>query len=136
MILLLAITAGLAAACGLYLVLSRDLFRVVLGLAVLGSAVNLVIFGAGGRLHRLPPIIVEGERTLGTAADPVPQALVLTAIVIGFALACFSLVLVLRLVEATGSDDSRDLNHAEPAATATPGGASAAPGTPDAEVRP
>lgn len=114
MILLFALCAGLVAAAGAYLVSSRDVFRTALGLALLGSAAVLVIVASGGLASTAPPVVVEGERAPVGAANPVPQALALTAIVIGFALTCFSLVLVLRLVIGTGSDDALDLRHAEP----------------------
>jgi multicomponent Na+:H+ antiporter subunit C len=100
-------------AAGAYLVLSRDVLRCVVGLALLGNAVNFALLGAG-RLRSAHPAVVEAGRSgLGDAANPLPQALVLTAIVIGFALMCFTLVLVMRLVQRTGTDDALALRHAE-----------------------
>jgi multisubunit Na+/H+ antiporter MnhC subunit len=64
-----------------------------------------------------PPIIRDGETILNAAANPLPQALVLTAIVIGFALLCFSLVLIIRLVQLARTRDSDQLRSAEPVAT-------------------
>lgn len=109
---------ALCVASGVYLALSRDLFRLVAGLAVLGSGVNLLLF-ASGRLGPLaPPIMEAGAVTLATgSANPLPQALVLTAIVIGFALLCFGLVLAARLARLAGSEDADAL-----AATEPPGG--------------
>lgn len=103
-------------AAGLYLALSRDVLRCVVGLALLGSAVNLLLLAAG-RLRSARPAVVEaGGQLLQDAANPLPQALVLTAIVIGFALMCFALVLVKQLVRRTGTDDALALRLAEPEA--------------------
>ena len=108
----LAVWASLAA--GLYLCLSRDVFRIALGLAVLGAGVNLALL-AGGRLGPVGPAVVPvGETALVGASNPVPQALVLTAIVIGFALLCWSFVLVLRLIRDADTDDALTLREAEP----------------------
>lgn len=110
-----AVFASLAA--GTYLMLSRDLLRCVLGLALLGNGANLALF-AGGRLGPAqPPVVPLGEAALTGAANPLPQALVLTAIVIGFALLCFSLVLALRLIQRAGTDDALALRAAEPVPT-------------------
>ncbi len=114
MSLLLALTIAFIVAAGVYLALSRDLFRCIVGLAVLGSAVNLIVFAAGRFGPSQPPIIAAGARQLAAdAANPLPQALVLTAIVIGFALLCFSLVLGARLGVQAGDDTDR-LRQAEP----------------------
>lgn len=102
---------------GVYLALSRDLFRCVIGLAVLGGGVNLLVFAAGRLGPLAPPIIEAGGEVLGPgAANPLPQALVLTAIVIGFALLAFSLVLAAQLARAAGSEDSDRLRATEPVA--------------------
>jgi multicomponent Na+:H+ antiporter subunit C len=88
MIWAVACALWITLAAGLYLALSRDVLRCVVGLALLGSAVNLLLLAAG-RLGSAQPAVVElGERVLQAAANPLPQALVLTAIVIGFALIC------------------------------------------------
>jgi multicomponent Na+:H+ antiporter subunit C len=89
------VTAALFGA-GLYLVLSRHVLRMVLGLSMLTTAVNLVLFQAGRLRSVQPPLIPEGAERLGESADPVPQALVLTAIVIGFALTVILVALALR----------------------------------------
>lgn len=94
-LLLAAVTATLFG-CGLYMVLSRHLVRMILGLSLLTTAVNLAIFQAGRLRSPLPPLIPEGAVRLGASADPVPQALVLTAIVIGFALTVILAALALR----------------------------------------
>lgn len=116
MSLLLAAVISLLVAAGVLLVLSRDLFRVVIGLAVLGGAVNLIVFFAGRPGSLVSPVIESGAQGLAAdAANPLTQALVLTAIVIGFSLLAFSLVLGARLSRQSGQDDTDQLRHAEPA---------------------
>lgn len=93
---LAAITTGGLAGIGLWMLLARNLKRVVLGVAVLGNAINLGVLTAGRFM---------GERAAfapdpgGDAANPLPQALVLTAIVIGFGLFVFALALLKRIRE-------------------------------------
>lgn len=111
---MLALTVWVTVTAGVYLTLSRDVLRCALGLVVLGSAINLVLFASGRLDSVLPAVVPAGATALAEAANPLPQALVLTAIVIGFALLCFSLVLVLRLISATGTDDVLELRSAEP----------------------
>jgi multicomponent Na+:H+ antiporter subunit C len=101
-------------AAGVYLALSRDLLRCVIGVSLIGAAANLVMFIAGRVGTMVPPVIPAGAAVLDAAVNPLPQALVLTAIVIGFALTCFSLVLVLALKSRTGIADSESLRLAEP----------------------
>ena len=114
MSLLLALTIAFTVTTGVYLTLSRDLFRCIVGLAVLSSAVNLIVFAAG-RFGPLQPPIVAADtgRLAAMAANPLPQALVLTAIVIGFALLCFALALGARLW-TQGGGDTDHLRQAEP----------------------
>jgi multicomponent Na+:H+ antiporter subunit C len=114
MTLALALTVFVTVTAGLYLALSRDVFRAVIGLALLGAAANLVLFTAGRLDSPLPAVVPLGETILGESANPLPQALVLTAIVIGFALVCYSLVLLLRLMRDGRTDDALAIRHAEP----------------------
>ena len=114
MIWALAAAVWITLAAGLYLALSRDVLRCVVGLALLGSSINLLLLAAG-RIERVQPAVIEAGRTvLEAAANPLPQALVLTAIVIGFALMCFALVLVMQLVSRLGVDDALALRVVEP----------------------
>ena len=114
MIWAVAFALWITLTAGLYLALSRDVLRCVVGLALLGSAVNLLLLAAG-RLGPAHPAVVEaGGQALQAAANPLPQALVLTAIVIGFALMCFALVLVMQLVRRVGTDDALALRLVEP----------------------
>lgn len=118
MIWALALAVFATVAAGVYLALSRDLLRCVIGVSLIGAAANLVVFAAGRVGTMVPPVIPPGEAVLSAAVNPLPQALVLTAIVIGFALTCFSLVLVLALKSRTGTADSEVLRLAEPPAGA------------------
>lgn len=98
----LAISAQMGA--GVYLLLSRHVMRILFGVVLLSAAVNLLIFVAGGLQFTAPPIIEKGSQVLASgAANPLPQALILTAIVIGFALVSFAAALVLKAHSALGS---------------------------------
>lgn len=114
MIWMLVFALWVSTAAGLYLALSRDVLRCVMGLALLSSAINLLLLVAGRIQSPLPAVIPEGAQQLAEAANPLPQALVLTAIVIGFALMCFALVLVMQLVRRVGTDDALNLRLVEP----------------------
>lgn len=100
---MLAIGLGLITACAVYLLLRGRTFPMVLGLSLLGSAANLFIFSMGRLRPGVPPIMAAGAGT-GAYADPVPQALVLTAIVIGFGMTGFIMALAVRTRSETGSD--------------------------------
>ena len=112
----LAVFSGSLVAGGVYLLLSRNLIRILFGLIMLSNAVNLVIFTAGGLHHRQPALIPENLDLLGRAsANALPQALILTAIVIGFALLVFMFVLFYRSYETFGTADTRWMPENEPA---------------------
>ena len=115
-ILLLLSISGVGAAA-VYLSLSRDLFRVVIGLTLLSAATNLVVFAAGRFASMTPPLLSSiVDATAAATSNPLVQALVLTAIVISFALLCFSLVLGARLRTAAQTDDTHSLKSVEPPA--------------------
>lgn len=100
--------------CGVYLLLSRHVVRIILGVAVLSAAINLVIFYAGRIVSTVPPVILPGASALGPeAANPLPQALILTAIVIGFSLLAFTAALALQIWRSVGTLDSAELDDAE-----------------------
>jgi multicomponent Na+:H+ antiporter subunit C len=103
---LLALSAGVLYAAGIYLMLRRRLVQLIIGLGLLSNGTNLLIFTAGDLTRARPPVVPEGATILQQPyADPVPQALVLTAIVIGFGLTAFSLVLAHRVHATAGTDD-------------------------------
>jgi len=99
--LLLSSALGIVTACGIYLILRGRTFSVVLGLSLLGYAVNLFIFAMGRLTSGKPPVLVDQAVAF---ADPIPQALVLTAIVIGFGMTGFIVELALRTRNDTTSD--------------------------------
>jgi multicomponent Na+:H+ antiporter subunit C len=118
MSLMLSLGLAVIVAAGVLLVLSRDMVRMVIGLAMLGGVANLVVFLAGKPGTLAPPVIATGAAALPeAAANPLPQALALTAIVIGFALLCFALVLVARLARHDPREDADALAASEPPAT-------------------
>lgn len=97
--LVFAISLGVMVGSGVYLLLRANTFPVVVGLTMLSYAVNLFLFGMG-RLRGNAPVIGAAE----PFTDPLPQALVLTAIVIGFAMTAFAVVLALRGFGQLGHD--------------------------------
>jgi|SRR5690606_20089922 len=109
--ILLIVLIGLFYAAGIYLMFRRSLVRLLLGLLLLGNGVNLLIFLMGNIAKGKPPIIPEHSDVFTQAyADPVPQALILTAIVISFGLQSFAIVLLKRVYLLTGTDDLDTLN--------------------------
>jgi multicomponent Na+:H+ antiporter subunit C len=101
--LLFAITVGVIVACAFYLMLRRSLVRLIVGLAMLTYGVNLLIFSTSNPQTRGAPII--GATPVETMADPLPQALILTAIVISFGVLAFTVALGYRASQAVQSDD-------------------------------
>lgn len=98
---LVAVVVGVLTACGVYLLLRARTYPVVLGLTLLSYAVNVLLFAMGRLVTGAPPVI-DGAAQRYT--DPLPQALVLTAIVIGFAMTAFVVILALRARGDLGSD--------------------------------
>jgi multicomponent Na+:H+ antiporter subunit C len=112
--LLLVLLIGVLYSAGVYLVLRRSMVRLLLGIMLLGNATNLLIFLFGNITKGKPPIIRADLKVFEDIyADPVPQALVLTAIVISFGLTSFAIVLLKRVYALINSDDLDDLNTPE-----------------------
>ena len=101
--ILLALAIGLLSGCGVYLVLRERTFSVILGLSLLSYAVNLFLFASGRLYENAPPIVRPGA----LLTDPLPQALILTAIVIGFGMTAVLLALAVRS-HAEHDDDHVD----------------------------
>jgi len=120
---LVALVIGVMTAAGVYLTLRAHTFTVVLGLTLLAYAVNVFLF-AMGRLTIGRPAVIDGAAI--AYADPLPQALVLTAIVIGFATTGFVIELALRSRHESGSDhvDGHEPGHAPGYRGSTPAPAS------------
>ncbi len=112
--LLFALSIGALCACGVYLMLRPHLVQFLIGLLLVSNAVNLLIFTMGRLGSRYVPIAPPGAlRPLEPSANPLPQALILTAIVIGFSLIAFGLVLFYRTRQSLGTFDSQLLREAE-----------------------
>ena len=111
----LIVLDGLFFAAAIYLMLSRHIVRILIGVAVLGNAINLLLFVAGRVTREVPPVIVTGDTLPASAANPLPQALILTAIVISFSFFAFLMVLAYRAYQEIGTDDTDGMRVAEPA---------------------
>ncbi|HEY7716247.1 MAG TPA: Na+/H+ antiporter subunit C [Candidatus Binatia bacterium] len=110
----LALVVGVLYACGLYLMLRRSIVKLIIGLALLSNAANLLIFTASGLTRGYPPLVALGAtRPAEPFADPLPQALILTAIVIGFGVLAFAMVLSYRVYQTTGTDDLDNLKSTD-----------------------
>lgn len=109
--ILLAIIIGLLYAAGIYMMLRRSIVKLIIGLILLGNGANMLIFLLGRIVKGQPPIIDDTAKTLtGIYADPVPQALILTAIVISFGLQAFAIILVKRVYKVVKTDDLDQMN--------------------------
>ena len=106
------VAAGLFG-CAVYLILSRNIMRLVLGLSLMTTAINLMLLLTGRLGSTLPPLIPEASERLGESADPLPQALILTAIVIGMALTVMTAILALRAYRGEGTLSSAEITSAE-----------------------
>jgi len=112
--IILAVVIGVLYASLIYLLLRKSLIKLLIGLALLTHATNLLIFTAAGLSHGGPPVISPDAVTItGPAADPLPQALILTAIVISLGVMAFALALSARVYRVTGSDDLDRLSQGE-----------------------
>jgi multicomponent Na+:H+ antiporter subunit C len=101
----LAFVIGALYAAGLFMMLRPSAVRLIIGISLLGHAANLLIFTIAGLTRARPPLITGALTTASAVADPLPQALILTAIVIGFAVQAFAVVLIQRVVQIVGTDD-------------------------------
>ena len=112
---LLAIAIGVMVAAAVYLMLARHVLRFIFGLVLISNAANLTSFTSGRRTEGAPPLIPVGaDAPVGPVANALPQALVLTAIVIGFGLFAFALILMFRAYTTLGTLDSDAMRVAEP----------------------
>jgi multicomponent Na+:H+ antiporter subunit C len=117
-----ALLSALFLAVAIYLLLSRHVVRMLLGVTILGNGVNLLLFVSGRLTRAAPPVMGEGEKVLAAgAANPLPQALILTAIVISFSFFAFLLVLAYRAYQDLGTDDTGRMRFAEPKPLPPPG---------------
>ncbi len=122
--LLVALLVGLLFATGTYLLLRRDPIKLILGLSLLSYAVNLLLFSTSGMARGIPPIVADKESFTGDISrfvDPLPQALILTAIVISFGVTAFVVVLVNRRNSLADSEAEGDVEGEERLAAGTLG---------------
>ena len=106
--IIMAIIVGTLYAAGVYMIRRRSLVKLIIGLGLLGHASNMLIFSMGDLVRGNPPLLHEGI-DLTSLADPLPQALILTAIVIGFGAQAFAIVLIRRVYQRVGTDDMDQL---------------------------
>lgn len=134
--ILLALLFGVLLAGAVHLLLARSLPRVILGLLLLGNAANIAILAGGRVLGTAPPLVSPGAQALAAgAANPLPQALVLTAIVISFGLTAFVMVLAWAVWKGEAVVDAEALRSAEPPALPSTDPAEAAEAEPRTEAR-
>lgn len=110
----MAVVVGALYAAAIYLILRRSLVKLVIGLILLSNAANLLIFTVAGLTRGAPPLIPEGaSQPAGAVADPLPQALILTAIVISFGVLAFAVVLIHRAYEVVRADDLEQMKSTD-----------------------
>lgn len=105
--IMMIILCGILVSASVYLILSRSLLRIIIGTSILTHAVNLLLLTMGGLKTGDIPIY---DETVKRYVDPIPQALILTAIVISFAVTAFFLVLAFRSYKELGTDNMSELN--------------------------
>lgn len=111
--ILLAIVVGILYTTGVYLMLRRSILKFIIGLIFMSNATNLLVFLSAGLVSG-NPVFVDGKKINGAGmADPLPQALVLTAIVIGLGIVVFTLALKYKFFELTGTDDLDQLKKTD-----------------------
>ncbi|MDZ7702995.1 MAG: Na+/H+ antiporter subunit C [Trueperaceae bacterium] len=117
---ILSVVVGGLFAGAVYLMLRRNLLKFIFGFVLMSNAVNLLIFTAGRLTRASAPIIPDtADAPTEIIANPLPQALILTAIVIGFGFIAFSLVLLYRSYQATGTVDTDKLRELQAALETT-----------------
>ncbi|WP_075603507.1 NADH-quinone oxidoreductase subunit K [Saccharicrinis aurantiacus] len=111
--ILLVALIGLLYAGGVYLILRRSLLKFIIGIIFLSNATNLLVFISAGIVHGKPAFVTGGDADPSSMADPLPQALVLTAIVIGFGIVIFTLALKSKFYSVTDKDDSDEIKETD-----------------------
>ena len=112
--IILAFVIGGLFAAGIYMLLRRSLLKLLIGLSLLGNGTNLLIFTVARLTRGRAPVIAMNESVLEPPfADPMPQALILTAIVISFGVTAFALALAFRAYRSVGTDDLDDMRSTD-----------------------
>ncbi|WP_341292038.1 NADH-quinone oxidoreductase subunit K [Catalinimonas locisalis] len=101
----MASITGIMYAAGLYLLMQRSFIKLVVGIILFAHASNFFLFSAGGITRAMPAFVHDGNPAVDKLADPLPQALILTAIVIGLGIQAFAIVLLKRVYNVTGTSD-------------------------------
>lgn len=112
--IMLALLTGLLVSAGSYLMMSGKTLPYLFGLTMISNAANLLIFASGRLTYGDPPLVPDGATTITDAANALPQALILTAIVIGFGLLVFALALAYRSFYALGTTRMDNMRASEP----------------------
>lgn len=111
---LMAFIVGGMYAAAVYMMMRRSIVKLVIGLVLLSNAANLLIFTSAGMTREAPPLVPKGMlQPEGMVADPLAQALILTAIVIGFGVLAFAVVLIHRAYEVVRADDMNQMKDTD-----------------------
>lgn len=110
--IVLAILTGILYAAGAYMILRRSILKFIIGILFLSNATNLLVFLSAGIVAG-SPVFIKDKSSDSLFADPLPQALVLTAIVIGFGIVVFTLALKYKFFSVTGTDDLDQLKKTD-----------------------
>src|SRR6056297_3005740 len=111
--LILAAVIGILYTTGVYMLLRRSIVKLIIGIILLSNATNLLVFVAAGLTQGEPVFVSKTMEQSEQLADPLPQALVLTAIVIGFGIVAFTLALKYKFYETSGTDDLDELKETD-----------------------
>lgn len=111
--IVLAVLVGVLYTTGVYMVLRRSILKFIIGIIFMSNATNLLVFLSSGVVAGKPSFVKDGVAVAKDMADPLPQALVLTAIVIGIGVVVFTLALKYKFFEATGTDDLDQLKQTD-----------------------
>lgn len=110
---LLSWTIGILMSISVYLLLNKNLIRVLFGIILISTSINLLIFTAGRLTYNAPPFIHQLGTFSENSANALPQALILTSIVIGFGVATYALILITKTWQVLGTMNSDDLRFSE-----------------------
>mgnify|MGYP006266116555 CR=1 FL=1 len=108
--LIVALIIGILFAASLFLMLQKSFFKLIIGVILFGYATIFFLFTVGGTTRNAPPLITSPEAAIEGLADPLPQALTLTAIVISIGVQLFVIILLKKVYEEVGTEDLDDLN--------------------------
>jgi multicomponent Na+:H+ antiporter subunit C len=111
--IMLAILVGVLYAAGVYMLLRRSILKFIIGIIFMSNATNLLVFLSAGLIPGNPAFVGEKILQQGEMADPLPQALVLTAVVIGLGIITFTLALKYRFFKLTSTDDLDEIKQTD-----------------------